>query len=113
VQQQQVVQTPWGVQVTQTTQYRDVGSGFYVRPVLSGDRVTLEISARNDMPAPGSSASIRQQQLNTTVSGRLGEWMVLGDLSRQAEGDANTISTRSLSNTQERRNVLLRVEELP
>ena len=115
VSQRQVVRSPWGTQVTDSTQYRDVASGFYVRPRLNGNRVTLEISAQNDMlaPNPGNPAITRTQQVNTTVSGRLGEWMELGDVSRQATNDGSTLSTRSMSDVHERRNVLLKVEEMP
>jgi len=114
VRQRQLVQSPWNTQVIESTQYRDVTSGFYVRPHLRGDRVTLEISAQNDALALGSGNQTitRVQQLNTTVSGRLGEWLVLGDTSQQAEDDGSTISTRSASDVHERRNVLLKVEEV-
>ena len=114
VMQRQVVQSPWNTQVVDSTQYRDVTSGFYVRPRLRGDRVTLEISAQNDALATGSGNQpiTRVQQLNTTISGRLGEWMVLGDTSQQASDDGSAISTRSVSDVHERRNVLLKVEEV-
>lgn len=113
VTQRQVVQSPWNTQVVDTTQYRDVASGFYVLPRVNGDRVTLEISAQNDSLAPntGNPPTTRVQQVNTTVSGRLGEWMVLGDTSRQTADSATTLSTRNISNAHERRNTLLKVEE--
>lgn len=113
VTQRQMVKSPWSTQVTESTQYRDVVSGFYVLPRISGNQVTLEISVQNDALAPdgGNQPATRVQQLATTVSGRLGEWLVLGDISQQAADDGSTISTRNVSDMQERRNVLLRVEE--
>jgi len=120
VPQHQIVRSPWNTQVIDSTQYRDVSSGFYVRPHISGDRVTLEISAQNDAlapdPYPGNPSfppATRVQQLNTTVSGRLGEWIELGDTSQQTAKDGSTISTRSMSDVRERRSVLLKVEEIP
>lgn len=115
VQQRQVIRSPWGTQVTDSTQYKDVTSGFYVRPLLNGDRVTLEITAQNDTlaAAQGNPPVTKVQQVNTTVSGRLGEWMELGAASRQAEGDGSTISSRSVSDVHERRNVMLKVDEVP
>lgn len=112
--QRQVVRSPWKTQVTEDTQYREVSSGFYVLPRLNGDRVTLEISAQNDMLSPnsGNQPATRVQQMNTTISGRLGEWLLLGDTLQQAEGDSSTVSTRSLSSAHEQRNVLLMVEEI-
>ena len=47
VQQQQVVVSPWQTQVIDNTRYRDVTSGFYVLPRISGDRVTLEVTAQH------------------------------------------------------------------
>lgn len=112
--QHQVVRSPWKTQVIEDTQYREVSSGFYVLPRLNGDRVTLEISAQNDTLTPnsGNQTTTRMQQMNTTVSGRLGEWLVLGDTFQQTEGDGSTVSTRSLSSANEQRNVLLMVEEI-
>ena len=112
--QRQVVQSPWNTQVVESTQYRDVASGFYVLPRISGDRVTLEISAQNDALAAdsGNQPTTRTQQVTSTVSGRLGEWLVLGDTSQQTTDNGSTISTRNLSNAQEQRNVLLKVEEV-
>lgn len=113
VTQRQVVRSPWGARVEESTQYRNVGSGFAVLPRVSGDRVTLEISAQNDASAAGdaSQPAIRTQQVATTVSGRLGEWLDLGEMSRQATGDDATLSALSSSSAQERRSVLLKVEE--
>jgi len=112
--QRQVVKSPWKTQVTEDTQFREVSSGFYVLPRLNGDRVTLEISAQNDTLSPNSvnQPATRVQQMNTTVSGRLGEWLVLGDTFQQTEGDGATVSTRSHSGAHEQRNVLLMVEEI-
>lgn len=113
VTQRQMVKSPWSTQVTESTQYRDVVSGFYVLPRISGNRVTLEISVQNDALAPddGSQPATRVQQIATKVSGRLGEWLVLSDISQQAADNGSTISTRNVSDMHERRNVLLRVEE--
>lgn len=112
--QRQVVRSPWNTQVTESTQYRNVTSGFYVRPRLSGDRVTLEISAQNDVLVsnPGNPPATRVQQVTTTVSGRLGEWLELGDTSQQTAANGSSISTRGGSDAHERRSVLLKVEEV-
>lgn len=114
VAQRQVVQSPWNTQVIESIQYQNVTSGFYVRPRLSGDRVTLEISAQNDALAPnsGNPPTTRVQQVTTTVSGRLGEWLVLGDISQQTAGEGSTLSTHRVTDVHERRNVLLKVEEI-
>lgn len=116
VPQRQVVQSPWQTNVIDSTQYRDVTSGFYVLPRVSGDRVTLEVTAQNDALAPdataGAAPTTQVQNVITTVSGRLGEWLVLGDISQQGGDDSSTVSSHTTSSKQERRNILLKVEEV-
>ncbi len=109
----QVIQRPWGTEVVETTEYRQVDSGFYVLPRINGDRVTLEIDAQNDALAPGGTyPATRTQQTTSTVSGRLGEWLVVGEVGRRTDDDGSTVSTRSAARSQEQRNVLIKVEEV-
>ena len=114
VPQRQVIHYQWGTQVIDSTQYQEVDSGFYVLPRISGDRVTLEISAQNDALVPGSGdqPAMRVQQASSTVSGRLGEWLEVGGLGQQKDHGDSTISTRGSSRTSEQRNVLIKVEEV-
>lgn len=112
--QRQIVQSPYGTRVTDTTEYRNVTSGFYVLPRVSGDRVTLEISTRNDSLPPDQRGYPAPdiQQAATTLSGRLGEWLVVGDIGQQQESAGSTIASRSGSSVSEQRNVLLKVEKV-
>lgn len=115
VPQRQVVQTAWGTQVIEATQYKEVASGFYVLPRVNGDQVTLEISAQNDMLAPNQNAgaypTTRIQNTSSIVSGRLGVWIVVGGMGQQGSTDNSTITTRSTSRMNEQRNVLIKVDE--
>lgn len=115
VPQTQIVQTPWHTQVIESHQYRDVNSGFYVRPRLNGDRVTLEISTQNDAVEGntyGGAPAVRVQKVMTTVSGRLGEWLVLGGTVQEDDENTTTIGSHTTTSRQEHRNVLLKVEEI-
>jgi hypothetical protein len=112
VPQRQVIQHPWGSQVVDTTEYRDVERGFYVLPRVQGDRVTVEIEAQNDAPVRGDPLSVNTQQASTTLSGRLGEWIELGGTGQRETVDDGTISTRSVARKHEQRSVLIRVEEV-
>lgn len=112
VPQRQVIQRPWGTEVVDSTEYRNVDSGFYVLPRVSGERVTLEITAYNDAPARGVQNAIDTQQAVTTLSGRLGEWLEMGGAGQRQELDDGTISSRSSGRKHERRSILIRVEEL-
>lgn len=112
--QRQVIQQPWGTQVIESTQYQDVSSGFFVSPRLNGDIVTVEISAQNDSIAPnsGGTPNLRMQQTSSTVSGRLGVWLVVGGTTQQGNSNDDTISTRRAGMASEQRKVLIKVEEI-
>jgi len=112
VPQRQVIQHPWGTQVIDSTEYRDVERGFYVLPRINGDRVTLEISAQNDAPVRGDPQAVSTQQASSTLSGKLGEWMELGGIGQRETVDDGTVSSRSASRKHEQRSVLIRVEEV-
>ena len=106
------VVTPTGsVVVTDAVEYREIDSGFYAEPRVSGDRVTLDISSANDRPV-GSSGVAETQRLSTTVSGRLGEWIELGGMSQESTEERGDVARYSTRGTQDERRVWLKVEEL-
>jgi hypothetical protein len=108
----QVVLTPAGVVVSESFVQRDLGTGFVAVPRLSGDRVTLEISPRDDTPGP-LPGSVNVQRLLTTVSGRLGEWLELGGSAGEQSGNSAGIASIGAQSASRQRRLLLRVEELP
>lgn len=99
-----------------SVEYRDVMTGFYASPRLTGDRVTLEISPQRDtLPTPDQRlphGSVNLQRVATTVSGRLGEWMEIG---RQVQGVSNEQSV-TLGSTREtsadNRRILIKVDAI-
>ncbi len=107
---QTVIQNGRQVTVTEGTTYRDVTSGFYVAPRVSGEQVTLEINPQRN--TVGSSGSVNIQQAATTISGRLGEWIELGGVGGQsATGGGGTVySTRNTSS--DNRSIFVKVEEV-
>jgi len=87
-----------GSVVVQTNEYRDVHSGFYVTPRLSGDRVTLEISPTQQRIDAARPEAVATRSVTTTVSGQLGEWIPLGGASSSRDGQSTglvTYGTRS------------------
>lgn len=113
VTQRQLVQTPRGPLVSETTSYREVGSGFYVEPRLTGERVTLAISTARETPGPGripGSAEVRQ--VSSVVSGRLGEWIALGGTSQQAAHESRGLGGQALRESSDEQKVWLMVEAL-
>jgi type II secretory pathway component GspD/PulD (secretin) len=115
LQQRQIARPPGHAYIIDSTEYHAVDSGFYVVvPRLNGNRVTLEILAKNDSIQANANAAIpamHTQKILTSAHGRLGEWMVLGGTLQQTSVDDATLNSRSVSGRQEPRNVLLKVEE--
>ena len=113
IRSQGVVQTPHGPQISQSVEYRDVDTGFRVRPRVNGDRVTMEINSRRDTVADSNAQTLNVQRVDTVVSGRLGEWMEIGGVDQSSiQTDNGTASRRSNSMSGERK-VLLKVEVVP
>lgn len=98
-------------QVVESTQYRDVTTGFYVRPRISGDRVTLEISSRRESLSRQTPRGVDVQSMTTSVSGRLGEWLDIGGISQDSSGHQSVLLGRAASAARDDRRVLIRVEE--
>ena len=93
--------------------YRDILTGFHARPRVAGEIVTVEISPQRDTPARGPSGSMNVQQLSTTVSGRLGEWIELGGVVTGRAFEATGTTYRTDAARTDHRRILLRVEEIP
>jgi hypothetical protein len=108
----QVIRTPNGTQVTQGTDFTSADTGFYVRPRVNGDLVTLEISTARDRLRNPNTGAANIQRVSTVVSGRLGEWIELGGSSQTVERSQNQTLARSRDARSEERRVLLRVEEV-
>jgi hypothetical protein len=69
----------------EVTGLRDVSSGFYVVPRVSGEFVSLEILQHDDRRA-GAGGRIDTQRATTTVRARLGEWVDLGGIDTSGSG---------------------------
>jgi hypothetical protein len=107
-----IAAAPGGVVVAGNTRFRDLNTGFFVTPRLTGDTVTVEISAHRDAPANvGAAAGSRESQtVITTVSGRLGEWIRIGGTGPMANGGSGD-GSHSWSTSSGERQLLLKVEE--
>jgi hypothetical protein len=104
---------PDGVTVTDSVVYRDIGQGFSAVPRLVGDQVTVEISPQFDSPGSGGRGSVDTQNLTTTISGRLGDWIELGGSAQQMQGDESRMTGKASTEMRDTRSVWLLIEELP
>ena len=97
--------------VVETPQYRDVTSGFYVRPRVSGDRVLLDISPQRESLSSDIRGGVNVQRVVTTVSGRLGEWIEIGGIVQNASGQQSVLLGQASSTETDYRRVLVKVDE--
>jgi len=107
------IHTPQGTRVIESTEFRDVTIGFIVAPSVSGNNVTLEVSPQRNTPDHQLPGAVNIQQINTFISGKLGEWMSLGNMERNRSNQS--FSPNSPHNeriTIEQRMVLIKVEEI-
>jgi type II secretory pathway component GspD/PulD (secretin) len=90
---------PRGSILQQTTTYRDIGTGFYASARITGDRVTIDISSRQQNLGSGG---IQTSGLDTSVSGAVGEWIPLGGIREAGSVTAGgTLQGRSGSRSSE------------
>jgi len=99
--------------VVESTEYRDAATGFSVRPRLQGDIVTLDISPQRDSFDDRRRGTVNVQQVTTTVSGRIGEWIDLGGIGDSRSDERSALLGRSSGRIEDRRGVQVRVEILP
>lgn len=90
------------------TEYRNVTQGFYVTANVTGDIVHLSISTNRDRTSQERPDVVNVQSTDTTVTGHLGEWILLAGVNGQTQADKQGL-TRSYS-TQSRNDMTLRVK---
>lgn len=106
----QIAVRPGGVKVSEGVVYVDVGQGFFAVPRLVGERVSIEIRPFFDS-LTGHGLDVETQELSTTVTGRLGEWIELGGSAQQGREDTGRLTGVGSMETRDTRSVWLLVEE--
>lgn len=96
--------------------FQQVTTGFRVLPRVQGQQFTLQISPqqaslRNN--PRNNSGVVDVQRLNTSVSGRLGEWVDIGGAVVQQSRQTSGIGARANTQSNTQTNVLVKVEVLP
>jgi type II secretory pathway component GspD/PulD (secretin) len=79
--------------------YKDVMTGFYVLPRIQGENVMLQVSPFKNSMRNASGGSIETQSASTTITGRIGQWLLIGgsteEVSRRQSGTGSYTSTQS------------------
>jgi type II secretory pathway component HofQ len=105
-----VVRNRRGVTVTTGATYHEVTSGFTILPRVSGDQVILEVKPRQ--ASIGEQGRVNIQNVSTKVSGRLGEWIEIGGILRDASGGRSGIASTASKKGSDRRGTFVKVEEV-
>ncbi|MDP2867236.1 hypothetical protein [Methyloversatilis sp.] len=106
----QIIAGPRGGAISQGTEYRDIGSGFYAMPRVNGDQVTLDISPQKESLSDTQYGEIRTARLVSTVRGRLGEWMELGGSGYSEQVDQRGITRYGTRDAQSQRRLWVKVD---
>ena len=102
------------VTTVRTTQFRDVGTGLYVRPQLFGDQVRLEISQHRDRLQGGASGGqISVNESNSAVSTVLGEWTELAANVSESSSSRSGLTSSANRQSSSTHRVYVKVERLP
>ncbi len=109
----QVYFSPSGPIISDSRVYRDIGSGFYAKPHLNGQRVTLEISPQLENSSDNGNGAINLQRIYTTIATRLGEWTQIGGTDTQDNHQHKDLLGSTSSNSAAHGGVWIKVEEVP
>jgi len=110
-----VSQSRSGTLMEQKTRYVGATTGFYVRPHLNGDTVSVEITPyQTTQSGVATPPEFKTQALHTTVTGKLGEWITVGASSTSIDENKHKVIEYSTSQRGEQdRRILLRVTVTP
>lgn len=84
--------------------------GFVVLPRVTGNQVTLQIQLRQDIltQQPGV---VNVQHISSTLSGRLGEWISLGEITQEQTGQSRGLVSSGKFDRTDQHGVWLKVQK--
>ena len=92
--------------------YRSLADGFFVRPRVTGDQVTVEVSAYRQRELDDGGGRADTQRLLTTISGPLGQWLMVGGSALETATRQSTVTRSTRDLTRPSRVVMIKFEEL-
>lgn len=96
--------------VTDTYTYQAVASGFQVLPRVNGDTVTLTIRPQDQTVNNNHSGTYDTTEMETTVSGKLGQWIALGGISKTSESNGAGITYETEQRQNKYNQIYVKVE---
>lgn len=92
------------------TVFKNVTTGFYVKPRIHGDSVTLQVRPFKNSVANSSSGSIETQSANTTITGRIGEWLKIGGVTEHSSSTQSGTLSYSSSKSSRKDRIWIRAD---
>lgn len=87
--------------------WQPANTGFYITPFIHGDNVNLQIKQFDNQHR--SQQHMAQQQLNSTVTGLLNQWILIGAINSESQQRQQKNTQTQQSNSQ----IYVKVELLP
>ncbi|OYZ68724.1 MAG: nodulation protein NolW [Methylophilaceae bacterium 17-43-7] len=95
-------------QITSTTDWVNVSTGFSVRPRTVGNQVEIEITPR--LTKYNSQQSIDFEELSTTIRANLGEWVNIGQTMQQSDEVSRKILGSQSGTFEDKSDLTIRVD---
>ena len=96
--------------VTETVNWQNVTRGFRVMPRTNGDQVTLTIMPHNDSFNPATPGRVNTSGMETTLTGKIGQWIHIGGTQEIIANDTSGISYRTRVRDSNQNQIWLKVE---
>jgi type II secretory pathway component GspD/PulD (secretin) len=96
------------IQVDSTTDWREISTGFAVRPRTIGNHVELEVTPR--IAKLNSQGYIDFEELSTTLHVSLGEWVDIGSTMQSRDDVSRKILGLQSNVSQQNTNLMIRVD---
>ncbi len=94
-------------------EFKDVVTGFYVLPRVSGDRVTLQVRPFKNTESHAGGGNIQTQSASTTISGSVGQWLLIGGVSEQLRRAQSGTGTRITTQSRNNESIWIKADLVP
>ncbi|MDJ0698699.1 MAG: hypothetical protein QNJ07_02480 [Woeseiaceae bacterium] len=91
-------------------EYQTVSTGFYVTPRTRGDNVTFDVSPFKNALSETGGGRVDTQSASTTVTGRAGEWLLIGGATTEMKHTQSGIASHASTQGREQTGVWIRAD---
>lgn len=91
-------------------EFKNVTTGFYVLPRIYGDNVTLQVSPFKSSQSKAGSGDIKILNADTTVTGPIGKWLLIGGATEQITASQNSPGSHSSTQRSNSESIWIKAE---